>query len=103
MVKWLHSRELTNIRSFDFPKLKTLDRGKESNRRSLFEDAEILAIDKALWEYIQDAEASINHSTNLVKAGKSTAPLFVNGVTIATPVPVKFIACSIVLFCSNHF
>ena len=68
MVKWLHSRELTNIRSFDFPKLKTLDRGKESNRRSLFEDAEILAIDKALWEYIQDADASINHSTNLVKA-----------------------------------
>ena len=68
MVKWLHSRELTNIRSFDFPKLKTLDRGKESNRRSLFEDAEILAIDKALWEYIQDAEANINHSTNLVKA-----------------------------------
>ncbi len=68
MVKWLHSRELTNIRTIDFPKLKTLDKGKDSNRRSLFEDAEILAIDKVLWEYIKDAEANINHSTNLVKA-----------------------------------
>jgi len=34
MIKWLHSRELTNITFFDFPKLKTLDKGKESNRRS---------------------------------------------------------------------
>jgi integrase len=68
MVKWLHSRELTNIRTIDFPKLKTLDKGKDSNRRSLFEDAEILAIDKVLWGYIKDAEANINHSTNLVKA-----------------------------------
>ena len=68
MVKWLHSRELTNIRTIDFPKLKTQDKGKESNRRSLFEDDEILAIDKVLWKYIKDAEANINHSTNLVKA-----------------------------------
>jgi integrase len=68
MIKWLHSRELTNITFFDFPKLKTLDKGKESNRRSLFEDAEILAIDKTLWNYIKEAEADINHSANLVKA-----------------------------------
>ena len=68
MVKWLHSRELTNIRTIDFPKLKTLDKGKESNRRSLFEDDEIIAIDKTLWEYIKEAEANINHSTNLTKA-----------------------------------
>ena len=68
MVKWLHSRELTNIRTIDFPKLKTQDKGKESNRRSLFQDAEILDIDKVLWKYIKDAEANINHSTNLVKA-----------------------------------
>ena len=68
MVKWLHSRELTNIRTIDFPKLKAQDKGKESNRRSLFEDDEILAIDKVLWKYIKDAEANINHSTNLVKA-----------------------------------
>jgi integrase len=68
MVKWLHSRELTSIRTIDFPKLKTLDKGKESNRRSLFEDDEIVDIDKTLWEYIKEAEANINHSTNLVKA-----------------------------------
>ena len=55
MVKWLHSRELTHIRTIDFPKLKTLDKGKESNRRSLFEDDEIVAIDKTLWEYIKEA------------------------------------------------
>ena len=68
MVKWLHSRELTNIRLFEFPKLKTLDRGKESNRRSLFEDAEILAIDKALWDYIKEAEENISQPINLIKA-----------------------------------
>ena len=68
MVKWLHSRELTNIRTFDFPKLKTLDRGKESNRRSLFEDAEILAIDKILWDYIKEAEENISQPINLIKA-----------------------------------
>ena len=68
MVKWLHSRELTNITSFDFPKLKSLDRGKESNRRSLFEDDEILAIDKTLWEYIKEAETNISQPINLTKA-----------------------------------
>ena len=68
MVKWLQSRELTNIRLFEFPKLKTLDRGKESNRRSLFEDAEILAIDKALWDYIKEAEENISQPINLIKA-----------------------------------
>lgn len=68
MVKWLHSRELTNITSFDFPKLKTLDKGKESNRRSLFEDAEILAIDKVLWDYIKEAETNISQPINLTKA-----------------------------------
>jgi len=68
MVKWLHSRELTHINKIDFPKLKTIDKGKESNRRSLFEDAEIFAIDKALVKYIKEAETNINHSANLVKA-----------------------------------
>ena len=68
MVKWLHSKDLTNIREIDFPKLKSLDRGKESNRRSLFEDAEILAIDKALWDYIKEAEENISQPTNLIKA-----------------------------------
>ena len=68
MVKWLHSRELTNITSFDFPKLKTLDKGKESNRRSLFEDDEILAIDKVLWDYIKEAETNISQPINLTKA-----------------------------------
>lgn len=68
MVKWLHSKDLTNIKQIDFPKLKAQDRGKESNRRSLFEDAEILAIDKAIWEYIKEAEENVNDSTNLIKA-----------------------------------
>ena len=68
MVKWLHSRELTNITSFDFPKLKSLDKGKESNRRSLFEDDEILAIDKILWDYIKEAETNISQPINLTKA-----------------------------------
>ena len=68
MIKWLHSRELTNITFFDFPKLKTLDKGKESNRRSLFEDAEILAIDQVLWYYIKEAETNISQPINLTKA-----------------------------------
>jgi integrase len=68
MVKWLHSKDLTNIREIEFPKLKSLDRGKESNRRSLFEDAEILAIDKALWDYIKEAEENISQPINLIKA-----------------------------------
>lgn len=68
MIKWLHSKDLTHIRQIDFPKLKAIDRGKESNRRSLFEDAEIVAIDKALWEYIEEAEAEINDPSNLTKA-----------------------------------
>jgi integrase len=67
MIKWLHSRELTNIRSIEFPKLKALDKGKESNRRSLFEDREILAIDKLLVEYIKEAEENLT-PTNLTKA-----------------------------------
>jgi integrase len=68
MVKWLHSRELTNIRSIEFPKLKAMDKGKESNRRSLFEDSEILAIDKALVQYIKEAEENLSQPTNLTKA-----------------------------------
>ena len=68
MIKWLHSKELVNIRQIDFPKLKAQDRGLESNRRSLFEDNEIIAIDKALWEYINEAEENINDSQNLIKA-----------------------------------
>lgn len=67
MVKWLHSRELTNIRSIEFPKLRGIDKGKESNRRSLFEDSEILAIDKVLVEYIKEAEENLT-PTNLTKA-----------------------------------
>ena len=67
MIKWLHSRELTNIHSIEFPKLKALDKGKESNRRSLFEDREILAIDKVLVEYIKEAEENLTQ-TNLTKA-----------------------------------
>jgi len=68
MIKWLHSKELTNIRQIDFPKHKAIDRGKESNRRSLFEDEEITAIDKVLWNYIKEAEEDISKPINLIKA-----------------------------------
>ncbi|MBT8534931.1 tyrosine-type recombinase/integrase [Polynucleobacter paneuropaeus] len=68
MVKWLHSRDLTNIRSIEFPKLRGIDKGKESNRRSLFEDKEILAIDKVLIEYIKEAEENLSQPANLTKA-----------------------------------
>ena len=68
IVKWLYSREIKYIKTIDFPKLKTFSKDKDSNRRILFENPEILAIYKILCEYVKDIEPNINHSINLVKA-----------------------------------
>ena len=68
MMKWLHKRGETYIDSFDFKKLKRIDKGAEENRRSSFEDHEVDAIKAALAEYIADAEKEIDIAGNFSKA-----------------------------------
>jgi integrase len=68
MMAWLYKKKETYIDGFDFKKLKAVDKGAEENRRNTFTDEEVGRWTKALSEYIKEAEANINHSTNLVKA-----------------------------------
>jgi integrase len=68
MMKWLHKHGETYIDSFDFKKLKRIDRGSEENRRSSFQEYEVVAIKAALTEYIADAEKEIDVAGNFSKA-----------------------------------
>lgn len=68
MMRWLYKKGETYIDGFDFKKLKRIDRGDEANRRSTFTDSEAKNFEKALKEYILEAEADIRAVGNLVKA-----------------------------------
>ncbi len=67
MMKWLHKRGETYITGFDFKKLKRIDRGADENRRGSFQEHEIVAIKKALAEYIAEAEKDLSVPANVSK------------------------------------
>jgi integrase len=68
LMSWLFKNKEAYIDSFDFKKLKAIDKGDAANRRAIFTDNEIERIQKALNEYINEAEKNINEGENLVKA-----------------------------------
>lgn len=68
MMSWLYKSKETYIDSFDFKKLKKIDRGNEDQRRSTFTDDEIKAIWLVLDTYIGEAQQHIEEDANLVKA-----------------------------------
>ena len=68
MMKWLFKKSETRINSFEFTKLKRVDRGDESLRRNSFTDDEISDVRDELAKYIADAQQKINETGNLVKA-----------------------------------
>ena len=68
LMSWLFKNKEAYIDSFDFKKLKAIDKGDVANRRAIFTDNEIERIQKALNEYINEAEKNINEGENLVKA-----------------------------------
>jgi site-specific recombinase XerD len=68
MMKWLYKHKETNLESFEFTKLKRVDRGDESLRRNSFTDDEIKRIGIELDKYIAEALQRINETGNLVKA-----------------------------------
>ena len=68
MMSWLYKNKETYIESFEFKKLKPLDTGIKTNRRSTFNDSEMLLIKTELKKYIKEAESDINHEGNLSKA-----------------------------------
>jgi integrase len=68
MMAWLYKHKETYIDSFDFKKLKAVDKGAEENRRSTFTDEEVGRWTKALSEYIKEAEKDLTEPSNLVKA-----------------------------------
>jgi len=68
MLSWLYKNKETYIESFDFKKLKKIDRGIEDNKRSIFTDDEIKDISNELDKYIAEALVDVNDGVNLVKA-----------------------------------
>lgn len=82
MMGWLFKKNETYIDKFDFKKLKRVDKGLEENRRQTFTDAEIASIDKALKEYIKEAEKELDGVLALSKAitGTYIGALMVTGM-----------------------
>ena len=68
MLNWLYKNKETYIDSFDFKKLKRIDRGDEALRRSSFTDEEIKDVTNTLEQYIADAYKDLSDEANLVKA-----------------------------------
>lgn len=67
MMKWLFKHNETYIDSFEFTKLKRVDRGNESLRRNSFTDDEIKDIGIVLDKYIAEALQNIDEKSNIVK------------------------------------
>jgi len=68
MMSWLYKRKHTKIDSFDFKKLKRIDRGDEDLRRALFDDDEFADIQNLLEKQIADARKDIEKDGNLGNA-----------------------------------
>jgi len=68
MMLWLYKKNETYIDKFEFKKLKKIDKGIQENRRQTFTDAEIVAIDIALTEYIKEAEKELGGDLAMSKA-----------------------------------
>lgn len=68
MMSWLYKNKETYIDSFEFKKLKKIDRGIEDNRRATFTDEEIKDISIELDKYIAEALTNVDENNNLVKA-----------------------------------
>ncbi|MDP3308203.1 tyrosine-type recombinase/integrase [Methylotenera sp.] len=68
MMSWLYKRKETYIDSFDFKKLKRIDRGDEDLRRASFTDVEIGEIRYQLEIIVAEAVKHIDERGNLVRA-----------------------------------
>lgn|GEM_PF-95601 len=68
MLSWLYRRKETYIDSFDFKKLKRIDRGDEDLRRALFDNDEYADIRNLLEKQITDARKDIEKDGNLANA-----------------------------------
>lgn len=68
MMRYLYKHKETYIDSFEFTKLKRVDRGNESLRRNSFTDDEVKDIGVVLDKYIAEALQNIDEKTNIVKA-----------------------------------
>ncbi len=68
MMLWLYKRKETYIDSFEFKKLKRIDKGDETLRRAMFDDNEISEIRLIIDKNIADAKKNIDERKNLEKA-----------------------------------
>jgi integrase len=68
MMLWLYKRKETYIDSFEFKKLKRIDRGDETLRRAMFDDEEMRVMRLILDKQIADAKKNIDEGKNLEKA-----------------------------------
>ena len=68
LMAWLYKNKEAYIDSFDFKKLKRIDKGSEGNRRATFTDHEVSEISGKLKEYIDEAEKDLSNPNNLTKA-----------------------------------
>lgn len=68
MLSWLYRRKEAYIDSFDFKKLKRIDRGDEDLRRTLFDNDEYADIQNLLEKQITDARKDIEKDGNLANA-----------------------------------
>ena len=67
MLSWLYKRKEADIESFDFKKLKRIDRGDEDLRRALFTDEEIGVIRYQLEMQVVEARKDIDEKGNLAR------------------------------------
>ncbi len=67
MMRYLHRHGETNIDSFDFKKLKRLDKNDDAIRRSTFTLDEACRMRAAVLEYIAESEKDLNDKANLTK------------------------------------
>ena len=68
LMAWLYKHKETYIDSFDFKKLKAVDKGSEANRRNTFTDDETARWTVELSKYIKEAEKDLTEPNNFVKA-----------------------------------
>jgi integrase len=68
MMSWLHKNNEAYIDGFDFIKLKAIDKGIYTNRRSTFTDVEVARFTSKLNAYIDEAKKDLKSDGNLSKA-----------------------------------
>lgn len=68
LIKWLYKHNETLIDSFEFTRMKRVDRGDEALRRSIFTATEIANLIESIDEFIDEAKSDLGQQGNAVKA-----------------------------------